>query len=536
MGTQAWMLEIIRGRLAAAVLLLPALVSLESRPDEVPSPGSPAVVALAEKLRRLYARPGDPGERWRRRSPEVVLEGGVRVPREAAYRDDPAFVVAARELLRNRNGDDAVLGAWLLGTAPPAQRDAATSALVAALRASDPRVRFEAARALGTLLSPQAAAPLRELIVRGAPPESAAARWALRRVAPHQEVATHEGRGLASGFCRGVNWWHEETGRDAGAASFGRLAELGVDWVSIHSWDPLQRDAHAPAWPDERRPLAIPGLAELVRSAHAAGIKVMVKPHLEMRGYEPTAEERRILRGSDAAAREALVSRIRETWSRPRAWHNDIEMTNEADWRQWFSQYEGYVLAYARQAAEAGADAFCVGRETDKAAMARPADWRRIIARVRETFAGALTYSANFDTYDRIAFWDALDVIGVSAYFPLGDGVPTEESLAAAWDATLARLESLSRKANRRVVFTEIGYPAVPTAASRPWNEPPGPADVWLQARLYDAVLKAVSKRPFMAGTFFWLWEGVARPAFRDPSFSIQDKPASFVMADWYGR
>jgi hypothetical protein len=523
-------------RLAIAAVLLPALVGLGSRPDAVPSPASTEAAALAEKLRRLYARPGEPGERWGRRSPEVVLEGGARVSREAAYREEPAFVVAASELLRDGEGDDALLGAWLLGTAPTTQREDAATALLGALRHSDARVRFEAARALGTLLAPQAAAPLRDLIVRGARPESAAARWALRRIAPREDVSTRGGAGLAPGFCRGVNWWHEETDRDAGADSFRRLSELGVDWVSIHSWDPLQRDVHAPAWAELRRPFAIPQLAELVRSAHAAGIKVMVKPHLEMRGYEPTSEERRILQGGDAAARRALLSRIQATWGRPRAWHNDIEMRTEADWRQWFFQYEGYVLSYARQAAEAGADAFCVGRETDKAAIARPSDWRRIIARVRETFAGPLTYSANFDSYDRIAFWDALDVIGVSAYFPLGEGVPKEEDLAAAWDGVLARVEALARKTNRRVVFTEIGYPAVSTAACRPWDEAPGPADVWLQSRLYEAALAAVSKRPFMVGTFFWLWEGVARPAFRDPSFSIQDKPASFVMADWYGH
>jgi hypothetical protein len=375
------------------------------------------------------------------------------------------------------------------------------------------------------------------VIVQGAEPESAAARWALRRIAPSEDTSTRRTAGLDRGFCRGVNWWHEERGPDAGAASFRSLADLGVDWVSIHSWDPLQRDVHSPAWAERRRPYSIPGLADLVKSAHAAGIKVMVKPHLEMRGYEPTAEERRILQGGDAAARRVLIARIRESWeARPRVWHNDIEMTTEADWRQWFSQYEAYVLSYARQAAEAGADAFCVGRETDKAAIARPSDWRRIIARVREGFKGPLTYSANFDSYDRIAFWDALDVIGVSAYFPLGDGLPGDEGLAAAWDRIFAPLETLARKTNRRVVFTEIGYPAVPTAASRPWGEGAGPADVWLQGRLYQAALHAVSKRSFMVGTFFWLWEGVARPAFRDASFSIQDKPAAFVMADWYGR
>jgi len=84
------------------------------------------------------------------------------------------------------------------------------------------------------------------------------------------------------------------------------------------------------------------------------------------------------------------------------------------------------------------------------------------------------------------------------------------------------------------VVFTEIGYPAVSSAAQRPWEEATGPPDVWLQAQLYEAALRAVAERPFMVGTFFWLWQGVGRPPFRDGSFSIQDKPASFVMARWY--
>jgi hypothetical protein len=211
-------------------------------------------------------------------------------------------------------------------------------------------------------------------------------------------------------------------------------------------------------------------------------------------------------------------------------------MRTEADWQKWFAQYEEYVLSYARQAAAAQADAFCVGRETDKAAIAREADWRRIIARVRGLFGGPLTYSANFDGYGRIAFWDALDVIGVSAYFPLGEEAASPQELAAAWDQILLPLEVLARRTNRRVVFTEIGYPALASAARRPWDDPPGPADVWQQARLYEAALQAVSRRPFMVGTFFWLWEGVARPPFRDPSFSIQDKPASFVMASFYER
>jgi hypothetical protein len=70
--------------------------------------------------------------------------------------------------------------------------------------------------------------------------------------------------------------------------------------------------------------------------------------------------------------------------------------------------------------------------------------------------------------------------------------------------------------------------------AAAPWEERRGPADVWAQAAYYEAALRAVARRPFIAGTFFWLWEGTTQPPFRDASFSIQGKPAAFAMADAY--
>ncbi|HEY5908952.1 MAG TPA: hypothetical protein VIZ31_12975 [Vicinamibacteria bacterium] len=526
------------GRVVAALLLVALLLGANTGAG--PASGTSAAPggseALAAELRRLYATPGSPGERWGRRPPEVDLPDGRRVGRDEAYRDRPDFVAAAGRLLRQA-GEDAVLGAWLLGSAPAESTSAASSALLEALRAADPRVRYEAGRQLGLMarsgrtLGTEARSVLRNLEEQGEPAESGVARWALERRAGPSEAK------LAQGFCRGVNWWHEEDRGDAGEASFRRLAELGVDWVSIHTWDPLQRGVDSPDWAEPRRPLVIPNLKDLVRNAHAVGIKVMVKPHLEMRGYEPTDEERRVLRGPDEAARQKLYARIRADWeARPRVWHNDIEMKTESDWRAWFSRYEAYVLSYVDQAVAAGADAFCVGRETDKAAIAREGDWRRLIRQVRDRFRGPLTYSANFDGYQRIPFWDALDVVGISAYFPLSTaGAPSSEELAAGWERIMAPLESFARRQNRRVVFTEVGYPALATAAQRPWEENAGAADVWLQSRLYEAALQAVAKRPFLAGSFFWLWEGTSRPPFRDSSFSIQDKPAAFVMARWYG-
>jgi len=498
-------------------------------PAAVPMPR--ADDALAGTLRGLYAESARPGERWRRRN-VARLPDGRELPREQAYRDDTRFVRAAGRLLASHAGDDAPLGAWLLGTLPPGRAGEAEPVLLGALRHPDPRAAFEAALALARLGTPRARAALAGL-AREAPAEDVrtAAAWASGGIRARP-------RGLAPDFRRGVSWWMSETGADAGASSFRRLASLGVTWVSIHTWDPLQRGLHDPVFAEADRHFGFRDLGALVRSAHAAGISVMVKPHLEMRGYEPSEQERRILRGTDEPARRALFRRFEARFAglEP-ADHNQIEMRSDADWRRWFAGYEAYLLPYARQAAQAGADLFCVGRELDTSVLRRESDWRSLIARVREIYHGPLTYSANFDSWAGIGFWDALDFIGVSAYFPLSDlPEPTVAQIESGWDRWLAPLEAAGRRFGRPVLLTEAGFPSIPTAAKAPWREERLPADAALQARCYEATLRAIARRPWLEGAFFWLWERSAAPPFRDPSHAIEEKPASFTMARWYAR
>jgi len=509
-----------------AAALLAALPSLPRRANRV--------LPLAAALHSAYEPPANPGARWRRR-PTVKLPDGREVPRDEAWRDDPGFVPAARALLARPSGDDARLGAWLLGTARAPWRADAADALAGAVLRRDAPVAFEAALALAALDggSDRGRAALAAAARSSPVPEvRAAAAWASGR---SPAGATP----LAPGFRRGVSWWNED-GREAGLASFRNLASLGVTWVSIHTWDPLQRGLHDPviAVPraDERH-FGIRDLPGLVRDAHAAGLRVMVKPHLEMRpAYEPTEEERRIFRSGDEAARQALFRRLESRFAgAEHLEHNRVEMTSEADWRTWFAGYEAYLMPYVREAQAAGADAFCVGRELDTTVLRREADWRRLIAAVRREFTGPLAYSANFDTWQGLRFWDALDFIGVSAYFPLASGVdPSPADLDAGWDRALAPLEAAHHRWGKPVLLTEAGFPSIASAARAPWHEERAAADVWLQARCYDATLRALSRRPWVEGAFFWLWERTARPAFRDPSHAIVDKPASFTMARWY--
>jgi hypothetical protein len=154
---------------------------------------------------------------------------------------------------------------------------------------------------------------------------------------------------------------------------------------------------------------------------------------------------------------------------------------------------------------------------------------------VREVFRGPLTYSANFDSYESLQFWDALDYIGVSAYFSLSaEEDPSLEALVQGWERALKPLEERSRRFGRPVLFTEVGFASVAGAARTPWRPPSGTAHPWLQARCYEATMRVVTARPWIQGTFWWLWEGAIQPPFRDDSYTIQGKPAAFSLAAWY--
>jgi nucleotide-binding universal stress UspA family protein len=294
----------------------------------------------------------------------------------------------------------------------------------------------------------------------------------------------------------------------------------------------LQRGLHEPVFADPGRRHRIRDLEALVRSAHAAGLRVMLKPHLEMHGFDASEDERRVLRGADSPGRRALLARIEaQLTTAALGQHNRIAMRNARDWKRWFESYEGYILPFAREAQQAGADMFCVGRELDSTVVAREDDWRRVIARIRAQFAGPLTYSANFDTWQAIAFWDALDFIGVSAYFPLSDRAdPDLAELEAGSERALAPLAAAARRLGKPVLLTEAGFPSVPNAARAPWREERAAADVWLQARCYEATLRALAREPAVEGVFFWLWERTSDPPFRDASHAIVAKPASFAM------
>jgi GTA TIM-barrel-like domain len=263
------------------------------------------------------------------------------------------------------------------------------------------------------------------------------------------------------------------------------------------------------------------GIATTTRLARAAGIRTLLKPHLWLSG---------------AAAGE---------------WIGDIAMTSEAEWARWFASYRAFLLHYAKLAEREGIAALAIGTELRIAAVTREADWRRLIAEVRTVYHGQLTYAANWhQEYAAIQFWDALDFVGIQGYFPLAErpGASVAE-LERGWQRHLPAIEALSKRLDKSVVFTEIGYKSTPDTAVEPWVWPQGGpghryvdptrADAGAQADAYEAFFRAVWQRPWCAGAFFWKWyprPRAAAPAAEpaDIDFTPQGKPAALVLARWY--
>jgi phosphoglycolate phosphatase-like HAD superfamily hydrolase len=191
------------------------------------------------------------------------------------------------------------------------------------------------------------------------------------------------------------------------------------------------------------------------------------------------------------------------------------------------------VLHYADLAQRAGASTLVIG--TEMATLSSDdARWRPLIAEVRSHFKGALTYAANYDEFQRVPFWDALDYVGIDAYFPLAgsaDPAPSAADLAAAWASRgyLSAIASTSRRTGKKVLFTELGYRAVHTAAVEPnaWGVP-GVADVEAQANAYRAFYDAVARQPWMAGVYWW---NVDPGAWWVQDYSPIGKPAETVLA-----
>lgn len=314
-------------------------------------------------------------------------------------------------------------------------------------------------------------------------------------------VAAHAKQKGMSFACANSRERDVRYGSPASAESLRELKTLGVNWISItpfgfHRGEPAISFGGSRVWETDE------SLAAVTKQAHELGLKVMLKPHVWGRG-------------------ELSM----ETWT-------------DAQWRAWFDDYRRFVEHYATIARDAKVDAFSIGNE-QKVSSRNEQEWRAIIARVRAIYKGPVTYGANWDEVFDVKFWDALDFIGVSAYFPLVDSPgPTRQELVAAWQPWLEKLEALSGEWQKPVVFTEIGYRSSDHAAWRQWElKRDAPVNLDAQRAAYEAFFEAVWPQPWFGGAYPWKWQSYPNHSGpQNNDYFLDNKPAEEVVRARYGR
>lgn len=214
-------------------------------------------------------------------------------------------------------------------------------------------------------------------------------------------------------------------------------------------------------------------------------------------------------------------------------WRGQLAPTN---WDDWWDDYEQVVGHYARLAHAANAEVYVVGSElvTTEKYTAR---WRGLISRVRKIYKGLLCYSANWDHYDPIKWWDDLDMIGMTTYYDLTAGKePTLPRLLAKWASIKKKVLHWRAGAhpNRRILFTEVGWPNQVTCAEYPWNyysAPDKPAPE-AQANCFKAFFQTWADEEAVAGFLVWEWRNSPGQTGgpRDSSYIPCGKPAMEVI------
>jgi len=281
-------------------------------------------------------------------------------------------------------------------------------------------------------------------------------------------------------------------------ASLAALPEYGVTWTAL-AYAAVQDTAQSTEIPFDRAPTVTDDeIRDAIRAAKALGQKVCLKP---------------------------VVNCADGTW-RAYIGFFDWEVPGEPNWTDWFASYTAFILHAALIAEEEACELFCIGCEMVRA-DGQEQRWRALIERVRSVYSGPITYNCDKYQEDHIEWWDAVDVIGSSGYYPIGT-FPQE----------LDRIERVVRRFDKPFLFLEAGCPSRTGSAAKPndWALPGSPSGAE-QLRYYVDMFAATGDRDWMRGFLLWDWPAALYPAEGaddNDDYCVFGKPAGAFVTSHY--
>ena len=314
-------------------------------------------------------------------------------------------------------------------------------------------------------------------------------------------------------FCKGYTW-----GFFSGSGTFQtkeaeqsmeRLASLGLDWICIPVNCFQEAFYSLNVFSLFGRTQTDEDVAFAVNKAKSLGLNVCLKP---------------------------MVDCLDRSW-RARI---DFPHENPAYLDRWFDSYTRFMLHYARLAEKLGCKMLCTGCEM--AGMDKNGSrCAEMISKVREVYSGLLMHNINHGDELRFDWLDAVDIIGISAYYPVSTEADNSiDMMRSRWAEHIKKALQCHEKYGRPVMFAEIGVRNEHGCTRYPWdfhNRPERPSDEQEQADFYESAMAASWDKEWFCGYFWWDWKAKLPPADKaaqNRDFTVYGKKAEQVLRRWY--
>ncbi len=198
----------------------------------------------------------------------------------------------------------------------------------------------------------------------------------------------------------------------------------------------------------------------------------------------------------------------------------------EPKWSNWFASYTAFQLHFAAMAEQTGCDMFIAGCEMVQTEH-RAAEWRAVLAAIRTVYTGTLSYNTDKYQEECVTWWDAVDVISSSGYYPIHD-----------WEQELDRIEAVVKQFDKPFFFAEAGCMSVEGSWLVPndWGFTGAPNQAQ-QADWYQAMFTACAKRSWVGGFGLWAWRGHLYPereVAQEIGYDLYGKQAECVVKTNY--
>lgn len=317
--------------------------------------------------------------------------------------------------------------------------------------------------------------------------------------------------GLPSDWERGFNytsWWHDRYATAAAEDSMVKMTSTGANSIAvIANWYQASPTA---TWiaPDPNRSPSDAAITAAVQRAKARGLKVMLRVWAE---------------------------------SASGGWRGSFAPSSVS---AWFDSYRRMSAHYAGLARSLGVGAIDIGSEYHTLERYEQ-EWRSVVSTVRAGFNGRLSYGANWPDHANLQWWDAVDAIGIDAYFPLSTGdTPGVATIADRWKSFadqwggyhryVDEIAATQARFRKPVIFTEVGYPSNTNPLQAPWSTG-GTYSGAEQQRALEAAFTAFAGQPWFKGVYVWHWNwDPMAGGVGNTDHTPQNKPAEDTIRAWY--